>query len=132
MTSKTSALLASAILELVVIFQVALVFGAPLGEYTQGGQTVGALSTSARLVAGVSIVLLSVMIFALMAHAGHGPFRNTSSRIIKRLIQFTFAYAVLGTLMNAISRSPKERWWAVVTLSVALLSWNTLKNRQGK
>jgi hypothetical protein len=127
MTSRTSALIATAILELVVIFQIALILGAPLGEYTQGGQTIGALGTTQRLIAGGSIVLLTVMIAGLSAYCGLGPLRKLQTKTIRRLIQFTFGYAVLGTVLNAVSQSPKERLWAVVTLSVALLTWNTLK-----
>ena len=45
---------AAAVLMLgIAAFQVALVFGAPWGAYTQGGQTEGALDTSGRVFAAV-------------------------------------------------------------------------------
>lgn len=49
---------------LVCVFQLALVFGAPWGEYTQGGQTKGKLNRAGRIGAAVSIVILiSLTIF---------------------------------------------------------------------
>jgi hypothetical protein len=129
MTNRTSALIAAAILELVVFFQLALILGAPLGEYTQGGQTVGELATSGKLLAGVSVAIVSVMIFGLLALAELGPLKSRSAKFIRNLNRFTFGYAALGTVMNLISRSPKERYWAIVTLTVAILTWSSIKKK---
>ena len=51
----------------VAAFQLALVFGAPWGVYTQGGGTDGALDASGRGLAGVSCVILLVMAAAILA-----------------------------------------------------------------
>jgi hypothetical protein len=54
MATRVAAWLAAAIFFIVAAFQAALVFGAPWGEYTQGGGTRGALASSGRLFAAVS------------------------------------------------------------------------------
>ena len=65
MARRVAAILAAAILAGVALFQVALVLGAPWGEYTQGGSTAGSLPAGQRAVAAVSAVLLLVMAGAL-------------------------------------------------------------------
>ncbi|MCK0148772.1 hypothetical protein MWU54_01955 [Marivita sp. S6314] len=53
-----------------MFFQVALIAGAPLGRYTQGGQHAGALPTSGRIIAAVSIPILLFMGLAILSKAG--------------------------------------------------------------
>jgi len=45
----------------VILFQLFLVFGAPWGEFTQGGRHKGVLPTSGRVSAAVSIPILIFM-----------------------------------------------------------------------
>lgn len=54
----------------VVVFQLALLAGAPWGALTQGGRTSGVLPDGARAVAAFSAVLL--MAFILVVRAGPG------------------------------------------------------------
>ena len=61
MATRIAAWLAAAGFLLVAAFQVALVLGAPWGEYTQGGGTGGALAGSGRIVAAVSCLLSILM-----------------------------------------------------------------------
>jgi hypothetical protein len=61
MGTRVAAWLAAAMFFVVAAFHAALVFGAPWGEYTQGGGTRGALTSSGRLIAAVSSVLSIVM-----------------------------------------------------------------------
>ena len=75
MATRVAAWLAAAIFFVVAAFQAALVFGAPWGEYTQGGGTSGALAASGRVLAAISCVLLIVMAGAILARAGEGPAR---------------------------------------------------------
>jgi len=62
MATRIAAWAAAAIFVVVSAFQAALVFGAPWGEYTQGGGTSGSLAGSGRVLAAVSCVLLIVML----------------------------------------------------------------------
>ena len=60
-----AALIFSALCLIVIVFQFALVLGAPWGEYTMGGELKGALPPRRRAAAGVQIVIL--ILFALVA-----------------------------------------------------------------
>ena len=60
----------------IAAFQVALVFGAPWGAYTQGGGTEGALDTSGRVLAAVSCAILLAMAAAILARVHELPSRT--------------------------------------------------------
>lgn len=108
----------------VCLFQLALLLGAPLGEYTMGGQTKGKLPVQGRIAAGVSIIVLVVMAQALLAIHGTGLFVNSPTSLIEVLKWFTFGYAILGFIMNWITRSQKERmvWGPVATVLLVLVA----------
>jgi len=116
--------IAGVILYLVCIFQFTLILGAPLGEYTMGGQTKGKLPIQGRIAAGVSIIVLAVMAQVLLAIHGTGLFVNAPTWLIDALKWFTFVYAILGFVMNWITRSKKERmvWGPVATVLLVLVS----------
>jgi len=109
---------------LVCLFHLALLFGAPWGEYTQGGGTKGKLKVQGRVTSAVSILVLVLMAQALLAKNGVGLIVSWPEAIKTVLIWLTFAYAVLGFVMNWISRSKKERlvWGPVATLLLVLVS----------
>lgn len=116
--------IAGVIFYFVCLFQIALMCGAPWGEYTMGGQTTGKLPVQGRIAAGVSIIVLVVMAQALLAIHGSGLFVTAPTWLIEALKWFTFGYAILGFLMNWITRSKKERmvWGPVATVLVVLVS----------
>jgi hypothetical protein len=118
------ALYASIGFYLVCLFQLALVFGAPWGEYTMGGQTKGKLPASGRVTAAVSILVLILMAQALLASNGDGFITGWPSPILEVLKWLTFAYAILGFVMNWMTRSKKERmvWGPVATVLLVLVS----------
>ena len=127
MTAKKSAQITASLLYAVVGFQILVVAGAPLGKYTQGGQTEGVLSTSGRAFALVSAGLLLVMAFSVKALVNEGPFKNFPTATVRRLAWFTAIYSALGTVMNLMSRSPVERPWAFITLAGFFFTYRTLK-----
>ncbi|MEY2737027.1 MAG: hypothetical protein RL683_145, partial [Actinomycetota bacterium] len=79
------------------------------GEYTQGGGTKGKLGRGGRIGAAVSIVILLVMSQAILATQNTGLFVGLPGWLLETLKWLTFAYSVLGVLMNWASRSQKER-----------------------
>jgi hypothetical protein len=93
----------------IVIFQVALVFGAPWGAYTQGGKTEGALDTSGRVFAAVSCAILLVMAAAILARVREGPLKNASGRLVSALSWFTTIYSALAVVINLATQSSRER-----------------------
>lgn len=69
MTVQIAHLYATAMLA-IAFFQVALILGAPLGRYTQGGQHEGALPLSGRIIAAVSIPVVLLQGLAILSAAG--------------------------------------------------------------
>ena len=128
MNAVTAAALIQVVIALgVVAFQVALVAGAPWGEYTMGGRNTGRLPRSLRVGAAVSAVIMLAQAGHYLAQAGVIPplLDSTANRVVNWV---WFGFTVAGVIVNAISRSKKERnTWvpvllvsAVCTLLVAL------------
>lgn len=127
MTAKKSAQITASILYAVVGFQILVVAGAPLGRFTQGGQTEGTLPVSGRIFALISAALLLLMAFSVKALVNEGPLRNFPVAVIRRLAWFTAIYSFIGIFMNLLSRSAVERPWALITLAGFYFSYKTLK-----
>jgi uncharacterized membrane protein len=104
-----AARVAAVVMVSIAAFQVALVFGAPWGVYTQGGGTKGALDTSGRVFAAVSCAILLVMSTAILARVREGPLKNASGRLVTALAWFTTIYSALAVVLNLASQSSSER-----------------------
>lgn len=102
----------------VFAFQIALVAGAPWGEYTMGGQNKGTLPTQLRVGAAVSAIVMLAQAGHYLAQAGVLPqLLDPSWNTVVNWIWFGFTVA--GLIMNSISRSKKERntWVPVLLVS---------------
>lgn len=105
-----------------MLFQWSVVLGAPLGELTQGGATIGPLSASGRSAAAASSLLLIAMALSILARAGAGPIRSLSPRAITVMTWLTGTFAGLTVLLNLASPSAHERAvWAPVSTAILLL-----------
>jgi hypothetical protein len=101
----------------IAFFQVALILGAPLGRYTQGGQNDGALPMSGRIIAAVSIPVVLFQGLAILSAAGFPglgwPFWTG-----------WVALAVTGvsTVLNWITPSKPERmvWGPIMLVLTAM------------
>jgi hypothetical protein len=114
--ARSGATIAAVLFTLVALFQLAVVLGAPLGDYTQGGANKGTLPAQGRVIAGVSAALVLVMAAALLARTERGPARFAPRRLIAVLAWITTAYAGVGVILNLITPSATERAvWAPVT-----------------
>lgn len=109
MPGAVPARIAAAILLGVAVFQVLLVAGMPWGAWTQGGANPGVLPTNARVVAGVSAVLVVVMALSLLGRVGEGPFRRLPRGLLVVLVGITTVYAGVGVLLNLATPSTVER-----------------------
>jgi hypothetical protein len=117
----TTAALIQVVISLgVLAFQIALVAGAPWGEYTMGGQNKGTLPTQLRMGAAVSAVIMLAQAGHYLAQAGVlSPLLDPQLNTVINWIWFGFASA--GLIMNSISRSKKERnTWVPVLLVSAI------------
>lgn len=104
----------------VVGFQFALIAGAPLGPWTQGGRHEGALPVSGRLLAALSVPVLVFMGLAIVSAAGlAGGFWPRWTGWV--------ALAVSGAscVLNWITPSARERavWGPVTLIMVALAGY---------
>jgi hypothetical protein len=91
----------------IVLFQLALVFGAPLGEYTLGGRFPGKLPVKMRIAAFVQIFILLLFMSIVIVKAGIALEHYHS---IGRVgIWFVVAFFILGSIVNLSSPSRKEK-----------------------
>lgn len=115
-------ILALIILLALTIFQLALVFGAPLGAYAWGGQH-KVLPTNLRVSSVGSIILYILFAGVIASKTGF-----ISGLILPQTVNFSMyvfaAYFTLGIFMNAISKSKKERLvMAPVAAVLAVCFW---------
>ena len=115
------ALALTVVLAALAVFQLALVFGAPLGRFAWGGAH-RVLPARLRVGSAVSIVIYALIDVIAWDRVGAidvfpEPFSEVAMWVI-------FGYFVLGILMNAISRSKPERNLMVpVSIVLAVLSF---------
>ncbi len=104
---------------LVIVFQCALIGGAPWGELTMGGRWRGALPLSGRIIAGFSAILLLSFIIVIAARAQLGFLSLQGYAPIGTWV--VVAYSALGCVANAATPSKRERrlWLPVVACMLA-------------
>lgn len=103
----------------VALFQLALALGAPMGEYTLGGQNIGRLPMKLRAATIISLLVN-------LGIAGHylaqtGTLQALLPSNLNAIVNWALVgFFGLGLLMNSISRSKKERnlWVPVLILSL--------------
>ncbi len=103
----------------VVLFQIALVLGAPWGEFTLGGRWKGRLPGRVRLIPLFSIALLVFFCVVVLARA---DFLGLASwAYLPWLMWVVVAYCLLGCIANAFTPSRIERmlWLPVVASMLA-------------
>ena len=115
----TAAYILVAVQIIVSLFQLALVLGAPMGEYTLGGQTQGKLSAKLRIVSAISLLLNLAIAGHYLAQAG--TIQTLLPSDLNQIANWALvAFTASGLVMNSISRSKKERnmWVPVLLLSL--------------
>lgn len=119
--AKTAAILICLILAGAGTFQALLAAGKPWGEWAFGGQIAGVLPYRYRLASLVSIGIYAIQIAHYLGQADliASPFSANTVSVINWVLVGFFA---LGTLMNGISRSKKERalWTPILAASLLL------------
>ncbi len=114
----TAALIASALLAALAVFQLALALGAPWGRFVWGGQHERQLPRGLRIGSAVSIVLYALFAVVLLDRAG---LVDVVPDAVARVGAWVLlAYFALGVLMNGLSRSRSER--LVMTPAVLVLA----------
>ena len=102
------------------LFQIAIVLGAPLGEYSYGGQNPGILKLPFR----IASVFSALVMFAIAGHylAQLGIFTPLLDQAGNSIANWGFAvFAGLSAIANNITRSQKEkRLWGGTTIAMLL------------
>lgn len=102
------------------LFQIAILLGAPLGEYSYGGQNPGVLRLPYRVASAVSALVL----FAIAGHylAQLGVFMPLLDESGNAVANWGFAaFAALNAIANNVTKSQKEkRLWGGTTLAMLL------------
>jgi hypothetical protein len=102
-----TAWIGSLLFSLVLILYVLLVLGLPLGEFAMGGKYT-VLPAQMRIATAVSALIQLFGILVLLQLGNILPL-GLPENIAKGIGYFFGAYLILNTLMNAASKSKKER-----------------------
>jgi hypothetical protein len=115
--TATAAIAATIVLAGLAMFQAALAAGAPLGRFAWGGQR-DKPPAAFRIASAATIPLYGLMAIVLLDRAGvTSVLPGDAARIGAWVI---FAYMIVGTVTNLISRSRSERF--VMTPVAAVLA----------
>ena len=115
-----ASILALVLLAVIVAFQLALALGAPWGAAAWGGQHPGVLPTRLRIASAVVALAVYPLIILLVLSAA-GWVQVDWLEGLGGLPMWVLAGLLgLGALANFASRSPRERMWGPVALTVAL------------
>ncbi len=102
----------------IAFFQIALIAGAPLGRYAQGGQHDGALPLSGRIIAAVSIPVVLFQGIAILSAAGFPGLGWPAWTGWA-----AFGVQVVSTVLNWITPSKPERaLWGPVMLVMSAMA----------
>ena len=117
---EVAASIAAVLMAVVVVFQIALSLGAPLGYAAWGGRHDSTLPTGLRVASGIAgLVIYPFLIAFVLASAGiiEADWIPGTGEIGMWVITGFF---LLGGLANFASRSKRERFWGPVSLAIAV------------
>jgi hypothetical protein len=115
-----AAILYAAATAIVVGFQVALAAGAPWGEYAMGGRVPGRLPPAMRVAAAVQAAVLALLALVVLDAGSVLSLGWVTAQ--PWLAWVPVVVSAMSLLMNAASRSPKERRTWVPVAFVLLAS----------
>jgi hypothetical protein len=117
--STLAAWAAVGVLAGLVAFQLLLVAGRPLGEYAWGGAH-RILPRGMRIASAVATLIYAAAALAILEAAGVTDLLE-STELPMTAVRVLAVFFGIGIVMNAVSRSRKERVMAPVALVLAIL-----------
>jgi len=104
------------------LFQLAILLGAPLGEYAFGGQIVGKLPNRYQIASALSFLIALAIAGHYLAQLGVIP--TLLNQNLNQLVNWGLvAFNVPAAILNNITRSQKEkRLWGGTTIANLLAS----------
>jgi hypothetical protein len=122
------AILAAVLLALAAVLTVLVACGAPLGEFTMGGRF-KVLPGQYRVMAVISLIIQIFAIIIVLQTDGIISLWFTD-KITRYICIFFAAYLSLNTIMNLLSTSKKEKYFATpLSLITAICFWITIFNK---
>ena len=112
---------ALALLAALAVMQILAASGLPLGRFAWGG-THHVLPRGLRVASAASVLVYAGLAALLLSRAGVLPAGDSAAVIV--LTWVAFAFFAASVALNAISRSPVERW--TMTATSLLLAAATL------
>ncbi len=113
--SEAAAILFAIVTGMVIAFQLALVAGAPWGDYAMGGAFSGRMPAPMRAAAVVQVVVLAAV--ALVVLSGAGLLLPNLIESAPWLVWVPVALSGVAVLLNAATQSAGEkRLWLPVTI----------------
>ncbi len=109
---------------IVAVMTVLVACGAPLGEFTMGGKY-KVLPKQLRIVAVISFI---IQLFAIIVILQAGGFLTLwfSEQITRYICLFFALYLSFNTIMNILSNSKKEKYFATpLSIVAAICFWIT-------
>jgi hypothetical protein len=110
----------SSLLAVFLLLQRLLALGVPLGEYAWGGQNGKILPIKWRIASVVSSFFFLFSIHMVLSKTG--VVAEVNPTFVNGFMWFLTMYLGLGIIMNAFSRSKKERIWAPVLTVMCVIS----------
>src|SRR5688572_20547652 len=107
---RSSAIAAAIGLAGIVLFQIALVAGAPWGRAAWGGGQTGVLPNQLRVASAVAVVIWAFAAAIMLRRAGINPL-GLPEAVGRWGAWILFGLLLLGALMNVASSSPWERYF---------------------
>lgn len=118
-----SALIFSALIGIVVIFQLLLAAGMPWGSYAMGGKFPGKYPPPMRVASVIQAVILIFIAYIVLSKSG--LILPGWYSFAKTAIWFVVGFSAVATILNLITRSVWERRiWAPVSLLLLITSIN--------
>jgi hypothetical protein len=109
---------------IVAVITILVACGAPLGEFTMGGKY-KVLPKPLRIMAFISVIIQLFAIITILQAGGIVPLWFTE-RITKYICLFFAAYLSLNTILNFLSNSKKEKYFATpLSTLTAICFWIT-------
>lgn len=117
---QTAAIVATGLMGIVAVFQLALALGAPAGFAAWGGWHEGVLPTRLRIASGaVGLIVYPALMVYVLATAGVIDATWVPARGRLGMWVLTSLFTI-GGFANLASRSRRERWWAIVSFAIAV------------
>lgn len=121
-TDQVAGLVFVILAAVMAIFQIALALGAPWGAAAYGGANPGTLPNRQRVTSGIAGFLLYPLLALFVADVSGLVALGWTEDETALVLWIVAGLLGLGTLANAMSKSPPERFWAIVTLGMCLSS----------